>query len=75
MSDAVIPSGRDCACGHPLVLRDGAELCAVYGTHPPTPAVPPLFGLRRGLVSECIAAADDIRRARYTATRTLMAVS
>lgn len=75
MSDAILPLGRDCACGHPLVLRDGAELCAVYGTHPNLPAVPAQFGVHRRLVSECIAAAADTRRARHAATRRLRAVS
>lgn len=75
MSDAVITLGRDCACGHPLVVRGGIEVCAVYGTHPDVPATPAQFGVHRRLVSECIAAAADTRRARYAASRRLQAVS
>lgn len=33
MSDNLLPVGRDCPCGHPLVLRDGVETCSVYGSH------------------------------------------
>jgi len=35
MTDDLVYVGRDCACGHPLVRRDGVVVCAVYGTHPP----------------------------------------
>lgn len=34
MSDAIIPVGRDCDCGCPMIWRAGAQICAVYGTHP-----------------------------------------
>ncbi len=33
-ADALIPVGRDCDCGFPLVWRRGRQWCAVYGTHP-----------------------------------------
>jgi predicted nucleotidyltransferase len=32
--DSILPVGRDCDCGHPLVWRDSAQVCAVYGRHP-----------------------------------------
>ena len=33
-TDAIIPVGKDCDCGHPLVWRNGRQICAVYGRHP-----------------------------------------
>jgi hypothetical protein len=30
----MIPVGRDCDCGYPLVWRLGEKWCAVYGSHP-----------------------------------------
>lgn len=37
MIDALLPVGRDCDCGHPLVWRSGQQVCAVYGRHPAEP--------------------------------------
>ena len=34
MSDAIIPVGKDCDCGHPLIWNAGRQVCAVYGRHP-----------------------------------------
>ena len=34
MIDTLLPVGKDCDCGHPLVWRGSAQLCAVYGRHP-----------------------------------------
>lgn len=31
--DALVPVGRDCDCGMPLVWRQGHQWCAVYGSH------------------------------------------
>jgi hypothetical protein len=31
----LLPVGRDCDCGHPMVWRLGEQRCAVYGTHRP----------------------------------------
>lgn len=31
----LVPVGRSCDCGHPLVWRDGKPWCAVYGAHAP----------------------------------------
>lgn len=33
----LLPVGKDCDCGHPLVWRDGEQWCAVYGRHPARP--------------------------------------
>lgn len=33
-TDAIIPVGKDCDCGHPLIWRNGRQICAVYGRHP-----------------------------------------
>lgn len=32
--DALLPVGRDCDCGFPLVWRHGEQWCCVYGSHP-----------------------------------------
>lgn len=32
-ADALVPVGRDCDCGMPLVWRHGHQWCAVYGSH------------------------------------------
>ena len=32
---ALLPVGRDCDCGFPLVWHRNHQICAVYGTHPP----------------------------------------
>lgn len=74
MSDAVIAVGRDCPCGHPLVVRDGVEACSVYGAHRPI-ARPGDFGVHRRLVADSIAATDETSRARRSATWRLKAVS
>lgn len=29
----LLPVGRDCDCGQPLVWSDGHQWCAVYGSH------------------------------------------
>lgn len=42
MIDSLLPVGRDCDCGHPLVWRNGMTRCAVYGSHP-APADPVHF--------------------------------
>ena len=34
----LLPVGRDCDCGHPLVWFNDQPSCAVYGTHPATGA-------------------------------------
>jgi hypothetical protein len=33
-ADALLPVGKDCDCGSPLVWRHGEQWCAVYGSHP-----------------------------------------
>lgn len=33
-TDAIIPVGKNCDCGHPLIWRNGRQICAVYGRHP-----------------------------------------
>jgi hypothetical protein len=33
-AEPLLPVGRDCDCGAPLVWMRGAQRCAVYGTHP-----------------------------------------
>ena len=38
---ALLPVGRDCDCGFPLVWHWDGQRCAVYGTHPPRPPAPP----------------------------------
>jgi hypothetical protein len=30
----MIPVGKSCDCGYPLVWRDGVQWCSVGGTHP-----------------------------------------
>ena len=30
----LIPVGKDCDCGHPLIWRNNQQWCAVYGSHP-----------------------------------------
>lgn len=32
--DALLPVGKDCDCGFPLVWRHGKQWCSVYGSHP-----------------------------------------
>lgn len=34
LPDPLLPVGRDCDCGHPLVWRRGEQVCAVFGSHP-----------------------------------------
>lgn len=34
MIDALLPVGRDCDCGFPLVWFGDRQVCAVYGRHP-----------------------------------------
>jgi hypothetical protein len=31
--DPLLPVGRDCDCGHPLVWAHNEQRCAVYGRH------------------------------------------
>lgn len=31
----VIPVGKDCDCGHPLIWKHDNQRCAVYGKHEP----------------------------------------
>lgn len=31
----IIPVGKDCDCGHPLIWRDNEQRCAIYGRHEP----------------------------------------
>jgi hypothetical protein len=33
-AQALLPVGKDCDCGHPLVWRHGQQWCAVWGSHP-----------------------------------------
>lgn len=42
MIDSLIPVGRDCDCGHPMVWRAGHPICAVYGAHR-EPRAEPVF--------------------------------
>ena len=37
MIDDLVAVGRDCDCGHPMIWRAGAQVCAVYGRHAPAP--------------------------------------
>lgn len=40
VESALLPVGRDCDCGFPLVWRGQHQHCAVYGAHRmPTPAI------------------------------------
>lgn len=32
-AEALLPVGKDCDCGHPLIWWQGNQRCAVYGTH------------------------------------------
>lgn len=32
-AEALLPVGKNCDCGHPLVWHHGQQWCAVYGTH------------------------------------------
>ena len=32
--EALMPVGKDCDCGYPLVWRRDKQVCSVYGTHP-----------------------------------------
>ncbi len=32
--EALLPVGKDCDCGFPLVWRRGEQWCSVYGSHP-----------------------------------------
>jgi len=34
-ADAILPVGRDCECGQPMIWVDDFERCAVYGRHLP----------------------------------------
>lgn len=34
---ALVPVGRDCDCGHPMVWYGDEQRCAVYGSHPAPP--------------------------------------
>ena len=33
--EPIVPVGRDCDCGHPLIWRRNEQRCAVYGRHEP----------------------------------------
>lgn len=63
---ALLPVGRDCDCGQPLVWYGDTQRCAVYGTHP-TPSDRVHF--RRGggeyddLIRACMDAPNLARRA------------
>lgn len=50
---ALVPVGRDCDCGHPLVWVGDEQRCAVYGTHP-APAQPVRFRAAPGAHDELI---------------------
>lgn len=39
MIDALLPVGRDCDCGCPLVWRQGQQWCSVWGSHPYYPRI------------------------------------
>lgn len=34
--EALVPVGKDCDCGHPMIWMRGQQRCAVYGSHPTT---------------------------------------
>ncbi len=46
MIDSLLPVGRDCDCGFPLVWSGGHQRCAVYGSHPGPSAAPVALELR-----------------------------
>lgn len=82
MSDAIIPVGRDCDCGCPMIWRAGLERCAVYGTHPldratftDAPAGNPMHFRNyaapgASLIDACLAAPNNTRSAvRHRALR------
>ena len=49
MNDALRPTGRDCWCGFPTIIRDGVESCSVYGSHPDR--IPPPVDVPDGWMS------------------------
>jgi hypothetical protein len=87
VSDAILPVGRDCVCGYPMIWRAGAQICAVYGTHPASidhsmftdaPEGNPIHfrnyaAAGASLVDACLAAPNTTRNA--TRLRALRAVS
>lgn len=63
---ALVPVGRDCDCGFPLIWSGDRQLCAVYGTHPT--AVDRVHFRRGGgdhdeLIRACMEAPNLARRA------------
>ncbi len=36
-AQALVATGKDCDCGHPLVWRYNEPWCSVYGSHPVVP--------------------------------------
>jgi hypothetical protein len=62
-ADALLPVGRDCDCGCPLVWRHGKQWCAVYGSHPAQVhyRFPDAPGAR--LIELCMAAPNNSRSA------------
>lgn len=51
----LVPVGRDCDCGHPLVWYGDDQRCAVYGRHP-APAQPIHFRSAPGPHDELVRA-------------------
>lgn len=70
---ALVPVGRDCDCGHPLVWYGDEQRCAVYGTHP-SPIDRVTFRLPGGahdeLIRACMDAPNLARRAVANRART-----
>lgn len=78
--EPLIPVGKDCECGIPLVWHQGRQWCAVYGSHTHVViADDPDLAWRRhhrdptapfaGLVSACMEAPDLTRRGEYKRAR------
>ena len=66
-ADALLPVGRDCDCGQPLVWRRGKQWCAVYGSHP---TFVPIVNRRAPgalLIRDLVEATWPTRRKEYTA--------
>lgn len=76
---ALLPVGRDCDCGFPLVWFGERQLCAVYGSHP-TPSDRVYFRSGVGGYDELIRASMDApnlasRTVRSAAARRLRRAS
>ena len=44
--EPLLPVGRDCDCGQPLVWRHGEQWCAIYGSHPVVTRLRTAYGNR-----------------------------